>query len=536
MKLRQQKGFTLVEMLVALMIAGIFFSIFVGVVLATFETLKSGDERTVAQQNARVALNYIANDIRHATEIAPLRLEAYRDWATGGFPIASDTWDPFDQQFAWPIYRRSVDSDFEGYIDLDIDGGTGDNNEYGMFRDERYQTLYNTTNPDPYPYDVRALAPNRISLLYYGTTYYPNTRYWRGLGQFVDLDGTSDPNPTSAITRVTYEHQLVEPRHPEAYEPEFSGLGKNFQMVVNRQDANSVDDLSDFVISRSFEVKDPTNRSPFVGDTAHRAQEDPGLGSVDDQMRIDSEYLRQPVADHVINLRFRYWHISGGQMIEIRYDPDESTIGGDSIDSDDGYYRYFNIYGDEIYVWYNKTPGINQMVPLLPIPCEQTDCDTVPSKSFMINGGVNGTDEYERGLLLFEGWRFVNAISITVKTTNNRTLQIYKSSVNQNIATNPNNPDYGMGFIDFGLSEEFVDAEDQTLNIYEPLYQAADNVRFSTAPVGTITDAFDFVEPNMNPNYNASAFTTLQTLVQSPTLAQNSEAALNELLYGFWNQ
>jgi hypothetical protein len=253
-------------------------------------------------------------------------------------------------------------------------------------------------------------------------------------------------------------------------------------------------------------------------------------------MRIDSEYLRQPVADHVINLRFRYWHISGGQMIEIRYDPDESTIGGDSIDSDDGYYRYFNIYGDEIYVWYNKTPGINQMVPLLSLIYDQTDIDNIPDNSFVINGGINGTDEYERGLLLFEGWRFVNAISITVKTTNNRTLQIYKSSVNHNIATNPNNPDYGMGFIDFGLSEAFIDAEDETLNIYEPLYQAADNVRFSTAPVGTITDAFDFVEPNMNPNYNAGAFTTLQTLVQSPTLAQNSDAALNELLYRFWNQ
>ncbi|MCX6645535.1 MAG: prepilin-type N-terminal cleavage/methylation domain-containing protein [bacterium] len=63
MNLRQQKGFTLVEMLVALMISAIFFSIFVGVVLATFETLRSGDERTVAQQNARIGLNYIANDI-----------------------------------------------------------------------------------------------------------------------------------------------------------------------------------------------------------------------------------------------------------------------------------------------------------------------------------------------------------------------------------------------------------------------------------------------------------------------------------------
>jgi Mg2+/citrate symporter len=65
----------LVEMLVALMIAAIFFSVLTGVILATFETLRTGDERTVAQENARVGLNYIANDIRHATEIAPLSFE-----------------------------------------------------------------------------------------------------------------------------------------------------------------------------------------------------------------------------------------------------------------------------------------------------------------------------------------------------------------------------------------------------------------------------------------------------------------------------
>jgi prepilin-type N-terminal cleavage/methylation domain-containing protein len=535
MNLRQQKGFTLVEMLVALMISAIFFSIFVGVVLATFETLRSGDERTVAQQNARIGLNYIANDIRQATEITPLRIDAYRDWATGGFPIADDTIDPaFPGALnAWPIYRLSVDSDIDGYIDLDIDGGSGDQNEYADFRDERYQTLTGTTNSDPNPYDVRPLAPNRLSLLFYGSTYYPNTQYYRGTGlpNSIDLDGNDQPNPTSAVTRVTYEHQLVPPLHPESYKPNFSGLDKEFNMVVNRVDGNAVNDTDGFVIMRSFETYNPTEEIQMYGDTSQPS--DPGgLGAVSQQLQIDNEYLRQPVADHVINLRFRYWHISGQEMMEIRYDPDETTIGGGGIRSDDGYYRYFDINGDEIYVWYNKIPGINQKVPLLATDYDQTDLDNVPDHSFIIYGGDSGTDEYDRGTLLFEGWKFVNAISITVRTANNQTLEIYRSTINHNIDADPLNPDYGMGFIDFGMGDKFTDADD-TLNMYDPLYQAADNVRISTAPVGTVTDLFDFVEPNMNPNYNPSAFTTLQTMVYLPSIAEKADAAMRSLFFGF---
>ncbi len=517
MKLRNQQGFTLVEMMVALLIAGIFFTIFVGVVMATFETLQSGDERTVAQQNARVALNYIANDIRHAKEIAPLRIEAYKDWASGGLPVASDTVDPFDPTFTtdvWPIYRQSVDSDINGYISLSMDGAAGDGDEYQDFRD------------DGYPYDVRALAPNRISLLFCGNTYYPNTRYWAGTGNDIDLDANSLPNSTSAITRVTYEHQLVEPV-TDIYENEFSGREKQFNMVVNRTDANAIQDKSDFVIVRTFEIDNPRDSLPNTGESDTPGQGP--LGAISYQLRMDDPYLRQPVADHVMNLRFRYWYIKGNSMLEIRYDPDEANIGGGGINTNDGYYRYFDINGHEIFVYYNHDES--QMVPLLPTDYDQNDLDNIPPNSFLINGGDSGNDEFERGILLFEGWRFVNAVSITVKTANNTTLSAYRASINHNIV-NPLHPDYGMGFIDFGLGEEFTDyASDGTLNVYDPFFQGADNLRVSTSPVAG-TDLFDFVEPNMNPNYNASSFTTLQTFVVPPALVEKAERAKWDLRFG----
>ena len=513
MKFKEQRGFTLVEMLVALLIAGIFFSVFVGVVLATFETLRSGDERTVAQQNARVGLNFIVDDIRHSTEITPLRLRAYRDWADGGFPIADDTLDPhyLTDVDAWPIYRRSVDSDTKGYIDLDIDGGDGDGDEYEDFRD------------DGFPYDVRAIAPNRLELLTYGSTYYPNTEYWAGFASPYDIDNNLIPNATASETRVTYEHQLVAP-HQEIYEGSFSGLEKEFNLVINRSDpaAGAIQQFSDFVIVRSFEALNPTIERPDVGGTEEAGQGD--LGPVSDQLYIDQPYFRQQVADHVINLRFRYWHISGSTMLEIRYDPEEANIGGSGINTDDGYYRYYDIYGNEIYVWYNHRSS--EMVPLIPTDPDDNDWDNVPANSFYIYGGDDGDDEYQRGLLLFEGWRYVNAVSVTVKTANNQTLNIYKSSINYAI-TDPDHPDYGMGFIDFGLGQAQEDMLG-TLNEYDPFFQAADNVRAGTVP----GFGFDFVEPNMNPNYNANAFTTLQTLVVSPALEESSDLAINGLRYG----
>ena len=526
MRAGKQYGFTLIEMLVALLIASIFFSVFIGVVLATFETLRTGDERTTAQQNARVAINYIANDIRHATDIAPLRFEAYRDWATGGFPVNEDVIDPFfgGATKAWPIYRESIDGDPRGYIDLDIKNGTGEGDEYISFRD------------DGLPYDVRALSPNKINLTFFGSSYFPETDYWHGAWNQIDLDlkgGGWVSNPTAGSVRVTYEHQLVAPLHRELYDPNFSGREKSFDMVVSRQDANSIADKQEFVVVRSFSMRNPTQATPDVGETGIQPNNGANyLGNVSPQIRIDQPLLRQPVADHVIGMRFRYWHISGNVMLEIRYDPNTADMGG-NVTTNDGYYRYFNQYGREIYVYYN--PTATQMVPLLKTDYTEADWDSVPGGSFYIDGGDDGTDEYQRGLLLFEGWKYVNAISITVKTANNQTLNIYKSSINQNVTVpgapgyDLNNPDYGMGFVDFGLQDTFTDAAG-TLNAYEPLYQGADNVRQSSITFGTY-NLFDFVEPNMNPNYDASAFTTLQTFVVPPALGQRADQATEQLRF-----
>jgi len=527
MKLRNQRGFTLIEMLVALLIAGIFFSIFVGVVLATFETLRSGDERTVAQQNARVGINFIANDIRHATEIVPLRLEAYRDYVTGGFPIDIDALDPWDNTWgtlAWPIYRQSTDADPDGYILLDVDDGDFEPNEYETFRD------------DGYPYDVRPLAPNRISLLYFGPQYYPDTEYWNGLAQPVDLDDNGLSNPTAALTRVTYEHQLVGPRQAaEIYETDFSGRTKKFQMVVNRTDADAVQDTEDFVITRSFELQTPDNGLPDYGQTA-----EPGggnLGGVSYQMKMDARLLRQPVADHVIGFRIRYWHITGNNMLEIRYDHDVTHIGVNGTGTNDGYYRYFDIYGNEIFAWYNAEAAQNvDLIPYDPSadpPFDQDDIDALPGNSFIISGGPAGDDEFQRGIILFEGWRYINAVSVTIKTANNQTLNIFRSSINHEIV-DENHPDFGMGFIDFGKGTVFTDDthEMDNLNAYDPFYQAADNVRTDYAPVKGLY-YFDFVEPNMNPNFNASAFTTLQTFVAPQHLKDKSNRAEVLLTFGF---
>jgi type II secretory pathway pseudopilin PulG len=539
----------MVEMLVALMIAAIFFSVFLGVILATFETLRSGDERTVAQQNARVALNYIANDIRHATEIAPLRLEAYKDWATGGFPVDANTIDPFfgTGVEAWPIYRESVDSDPDGYIDLDIDGGTGDGDEYDFFRNkgnplDSYGRAITNFVPydDPYPYDVRALAPNRISLTFIGSTYFPNTEYWSGFELPIDIDnkGISAPNATSAPVRVTYEHQLVHPLGPERYEDTFFpvndkiGRTRNFNMVVNRTDANSIGDSSDFVITRSFEIRNPAQPtgSNMTGDTSILEDKAGKLGAISPQLRIDQPLLRQPVADHVMSMRVRYWFIRGSEMFEIRYDPDMDHLGGNSVTTDDGYYRYYDVYGHEIYVWYNWITG--SMVPLMDtLSPSLTDLGSIPNPSFVIYGGDTGDNEFLRGILLFEGWKFVNAISLTIKTANNQTLNIYRSTINTNIVGDPANPDWGMGLIDFGHEGRFTDATG-TLNAFEPLYQGADNLRMSSTTVNGF-DVFDFVEPNMNPNYDAQAFTTLQTFVTPPAIGERARRSVRSLGFGF---
>ena len=417
-----------------------------------------------------------------------------------------------------------------GYIDLDIESGSS--SEAG-----EYEDFNDTDSLDDLPYDVRALAPNRISLLFQGDTYYPNTEYWTGSGGSADIDADGGPsfaNATVAMTRVTYEHQLVETLGPELYDANgnFYGREKEFNMAVNRDQGETVDDTAEFVVVRSFSISNPTVSIPNYGDTAERA--DGGLGNLDIPFQMDTPEFRQPVADHVVNIRFRYWHITSDRMFEIRYDPDTRNIAPSGITPDDGYYRYYDNFGNEIYVYYNLDPDEMRMVPLLPQPYDEDDWDDVPVNSFFINGGPDGDDRTEQGYLLFEGWRFVNAVSITVKTANNSTLNIFRSSINHNLG--PTDYDYGMGFIDFGF-DDVNDIGTGTLNEFQPLYQGADNVRASTSEVNGVQGLFDFVEPNMNPNYDTNAFTTLQTLVAPPSLKERADRAKSELLtYGFWHK
>ena len=43
---------------------------------------------------------------------------------------------------------------------------------------------------------------------------------------------------------------------------------------------------------------------------------------------------------------------------------------------------------------------------------------------------------------------------------------------------------------------------------------------------------FDVVEPNMNPNYDASAFVTLQTFIVPPALGDKAAEAIGRLRFG----
>jgi len=530
-------------MMVAMGIAAIFLSIFIGVVMATFQTLRTGDERTNAQQNARVAMRFIVQDIKQAVEIAPRRLEEPYDPVFGGLPRdenSIDQFDPFGTDDAYPIYRRTTDGDLAGggYIDLSFDGAAGDGDEYDDFR------------TDGAPYDIRPLAPNRIELMLNTDSYYSHTQYFGDdpetlpfdLRQFqMDIDnGGAADNPQSLRTRVTYEHQIAPPK-VQMYVDEFDGNEKNFRIPVNRNDlSGGVQVDEEFVIVRSTETE-------FMDDILNTDISVPSFANPD--MNVDSYAFRQPLADHVIDLRFRYWHVppfSGGiinantSMIEIRYDPDISHAEGDpnggsgtGIDTDDGYYRYYTPRGQEIFVWYNYDD--ENMVEFVD-PSLADPFDSVVAPAFIMRYRDDlpaGNEEHDRGILLFEGWRFINMVSVTIKTTNRENLDKFKSSIDHASWPNRDDDDYGMGFIDFGKGTFPPSGiEDKASpNVLDPLYRAVDSYRTDTRTIAG-SDLFDFVEPNINPNYNPSSFVTIEMFVVPPIVKAVSEQSESLLWYG----
>jgi prepilin-type N-terminal cleavage/methylation domain-containing protein len=561
-KKNSPRGFTIVEMLVAMAIAGIFLSIFIGVVMATFQTLRTGDERTSAQQNARIAMRFIVRDIKQAIEISPRRLEEPYDPATGDLPRDENSYSPFDDtEYSYPIFRRSTDADdfgtdSPGFIDLSHDGDGWDGDEYGQFR------------PDGYPYDIRPLAPNRLELMLNTDYFYSHTQYFGDdpetpdtppllpdpIEVNVDITPPGGPadNPQSLRTRVTYEHQIVPPKI-QIYNTSFDGNEKDFEFFVNRQGSLGVDVDEEFCIVRSYETEFLDNVRNF--DVIRPSEVDPDL-------YVDAYAFRQPLADHIIDVRFRYWHVeldNGSRlwfdnnftnpdypyngynnMIEIRYDPDINNAhddpnggAGTPINTDDGYYRYFTPWGQEIYVWWNYDAG--EMVEFvdesLPYPDK---FGPVQNNSFYVYQDPDPDwEEYQRGILLFEGWRFINMISVTIRATNRSTLDKFKQSVDVRII-DPTLDDWRMGFIDFGRD---IDAPNglwdmDNKNVYDPLYRGVDNYRSNAVTIGGNT-AWDFVEPNINRLYDPNSFVTLEMFVIPPAMRTISEESELLLTYGF---
>ncbi len=553
-RIKSSSGFTIIEMLVAMAIAGIFFGIFVGVVVATFQTLRTGDERTVAQQNARVAMRFIVQDIKQAVEIAPRRLDEPYDPVDGGLPRdenAIDNFDPTGTAFAYPLYRRTTDGDYDagddswGYIDLYFAGSGGDDDEYGFFR------------TDGAPYDIRPLAPNRLELLLNTDSFYSHTEYWGDDPETVpmdirrfemDLDNGGDAdNPQALRTRVTYEHQIAPPR-VQLYVEEFEGLEKNFRLPVNRVNSPGVAVDDEFCVVRSIQTE--------LFDDALNT--DMSVGSVPEpRLKVDSYAFRQPLADHIIDVRFRYWHVAPNSgfitantpMIEIRYDPniehaegDPNGGGGDPIDTDDGYYRYYTPRGLEIFVWYNYVE--DSMVEFVD-PTLADPFSPVPDHSFIMRYRDDllpaGNEEHDRGILLFEGWRFINMVSVTIRATNRENLNKFKSTIDYLHETGvPLNdrrdyPDYKMGFIDFGRGDEtspFGIQDRSNPNVFDPFYRAVDSHRFDTLVISG-SYVFDLVEPNVNPNYDPNSFVTIEVFVVPPIVKAISEQSESLLWYGF---
>ncbi|HYE79716.1 MAG TPA: prepilin-type N-terminal cleavage/methylation domain-containing protein, partial [bacterium] len=356
------RGFTIVELLVAMAIAAIFFTSFFTVVATTLETLRTGDERTVAQQNARFALQTLVAELRTTAEIEPRPArEASDPGGLPGLPRTPDANNPMTgtADDGWPVLQRSTDDSTRGYIELDHRDANGGDEQYEEFRG------------DGRPFDVRPLSPNRLTVKLGNPQFYGNTEYQflnpttagGGAGSW-DLDdstaavgGTTD-NPTTANTIVTYEHQVAPPRvpvydtlpgTPTVYDYLLDGLVKRLYVMNNSNplilDTDAVnlanggqaertsltnDLVPEFYLLRSFSTENPTNVFAATTTPTSLYEAPSGLGNGSRRgvgVFVPQVHLRQPVADHVIDTRFRYWTHAGGTWFEIRYDPNVERAG-----------------------------------------------------------------------------------------------------------------------------------------------------------------------------------------------------------------
>ena len=545
---RCEAGFTIIEMLVAMTIAAMFFASFMAVVVATMQTMRTGDQRTVAQQNSRIAINFMADEIKQASELEPPQFTEYRDARTKGLPTSGQAVD-LNNNAVYPVNRRSTDGSARGYIDLNHKDASPGLDEYVDFRS------------DGMPFDVRPLFPNKINFLMNQSAYFPNTRYSsydpNYAGGIVDLDGQAITaadnfdNAQAAQVRISYEHQKQPPRTglKSPLLPSDEGALKNLYLTVAGGSGGGVNLFNKpFVLLRNFEIDNVTGGA--LNDTVFNQTVFQNLNLIDAggtplgiQLPAPSSVLRQIIADHVLDVRFRYYHIRGGAWIEIRYDPYTEHMGQGKVqlpqNVNDGYYRYYNQYGEEIFVWATGNSQEKIDIPTTDI-VETYKTEYDQDLTFM------PTNEFERGLLLFEGWRFVNTVMITVKGSNQELLDTYLRTVSPEISSasygtfDINNPDFGLGFVDFQKSGSYLgDAEGQ--NATNPLWHGADSYRegVSTPPGNSYippTDStiypFDYVDPNMNPNFDPGRFVTLQTMVIPPILQTRAVQAVSKLALG----
>lgn len=551
---QSRRGYTIIELLVALSIAAIFFTSFFAVVATTLETLRTGDERTVAQQNARIALSSMATELRNMVELEPRSTYEARDPGLPGLPRSGTSRNALLTNVnAWPVLARSSDDSTTGYITLTHEDAAGGSAQYADFRD------------DGRPFDLRPLSPNRLSARLGNPYFFGNTRYvylnpqTGGATSVWDLDdssaiggGTTD-NPTAADMIITYEHQVTPPRvavydvlpaTPAVYDYILDGLVKRLYvmtgtggtpLVLDTDSVNlaaggvaerpslSANYVPEFYLLRSFHTASPPN--VFSWQPPSSLQPAPsGLGGGargNGAVRLPPVHLRQPIADHIIDLRFRYWFTSGSRLIEVRYDPEVANmaVGGGGLPDvpQNGYYRYFDVNGNEIYVWSRPGTGRINVDEADYLSDPQDYIDSYPSQTFIC------TNEFERGLLLFEGWRLINAVSITLRAANKTVLTEYVNSIDFTTGVTPGDPEWGYGFTDLGGSNF-------TENSVNQLYRAVDNTRGGyfdpvTATVinpGTV-DSFDIIEPLASTNFDPTRFVTLQTFVAPPLLKERSE-------------
>lgn len=99
---RCRRGFTLVEVLVVVLIAGIVLVVLAQVLGSSFEILRTGEQRAQLNSNARIVLEYLSDDISSATSIPPCDdrdLNGVLDEA----PVADGG---YDVDAVWRVARR----------------------------------------------------------------------------------------------------------------------------------------------------------------------------------------------------------------------------------------------------------------------------------------------------------------------------------------------------------------------------------------------------------------------------------------------